>query len=157
MILKNSWVEVVARWILGGVFIYASYHKILFPEAFAKIIYGYYLFPDVSINLIAIFLPFVECVAGGALLLGIYPRSAAVIINGTLFCFIIAIGINIVRGHEFDCGCFSFGERGYTSSAEELFLRDIGYFLIGLYVIYYRYRRRWCIAQSGGIQSNTLH
>lgn len=155
MLLNNSWLELVARWLLGATFVYASYHKIRFPDEFAKVVYGYYLFPDISINLIAIFLPFIECVSGVSLILGIYPRSAALIINGTLFCFIIAIGINIIRGHEFDCGCFSFGEKGYTSSAEELLLRDIGYFLAGLYVLYYRQSRRWCILQSGSMWRDT--
>jgi hypothetical protein len=50
----NQWIELAARWILGMTFIYASYNKILEPAVFAKIIYGYDLFPAVFINLIAI-------------------------------------------------------------------------------------------------------
>ena len=65
------------RWILGITFIYASYYKILSPTDFAKMVYGYNLFPEVLINLIAIVLPFVELISGLCLLLGIYPRSAA--------------------------------------------------------------------------------
>ena len=52
--LNNSWLELAARWFLGMIFLYASYHKIAAPAQFAKIIYGYYLFPDISINIIAI-------------------------------------------------------------------------------------------------------
>ena len=44
----NSWIELAARWILGGMFVYASYNKILAPAVFAKIIYGYGLFPACS-------------------------------------------------------------------------------------------------------------
>ena len=58
-ILQNSWIELAARWILGLTFIYASYSKILAPADFAKIVYGYNLFPNGAINLIAIVLPFI--------------------------------------------------------------------------------------------------
>jgi uncharacterized membrane protein YphA (DoxX/SURF4 family) len=146
--LKNSWTELIARWILGITFIYASYHKIISPGDFAKIIYGYDLLPDGLINLIAIILPFVELFSGLALILGIYPLSAALIVNGMLLTFIIALSINLVRGHEFDCGCFSFGETGYTSSAVQLLVRDIMYFFLGLQVLFYDRCRRWCISQG---------
>jgi hypothetical protein len=56
--LRNSWVELAFRWILGLTFVYASYHKILVPADFAKIIYGYDLFPEILINLIAIVVPY---------------------------------------------------------------------------------------------------
>ena len=144
----------MARWILGVIFVYASIHKILEPAHFAKIIYGYYLFPDDSINLIAIFLPFLEIFAGTALLLGVYPRSAALLINIMLFAFIIAISINLVRGHEFDCGCFSFGERGYTSSATQLLVRDIIGFFLGLQILFFGEYRRVCLKQSGSVLKN---
>ena len=145
---ENSWTELIARWILGITFIYASYHKIISPGDFAKIIYGYDLLPDGLINLIAIILPFVELFSGLALILGIYPLSAALIVNGMLLTFIIALSINLVRGHEFDCGCFSFGETEYTFSAVQLLVRDIMYFFLGLQVLFYDRCRRWCISQG---------
>ena len=43
-----TWVELAGRWFLGITFIYACSHKILAPDYFAKIVYGYYLFPDFS-------------------------------------------------------------------------------------------------------------
>jgi uncharacterized membrane protein YphA (DoxX/SURF4 family) len=98
---NNSWIELAARWILGFTFIYASFHKIISPADFAKIVYGYGLFPEIFINLIAIILPFLELIAGLALIIGIYPRSAAVIINALLLAFIAVLAINLIRGHEF--------------------------------------------------------
>lgn len=153
-LLLISWLELAARWFLGITFIYAGYHKIIAPDHFAKIIYGYYLFPDFSINLIAIILPFLELFSGLALLLGIYPRSAALIINGMLLAFIIALSINLIRGQEFDCGCFSFGEKGYISSAGQLLIRDIIYFVFGLQLLFFAKQRRWSILQSGSISKN---
>ena len=132
--LQNGWIELAARWILGLTFIYASYHKILAPADFAKIIYGYDLFPGGIINLIAIVLPFIELVAGLVLFIGIYPRSAVLIINGMLVMYIVVLTINLVRGHEFNCGCFSAQETGYFSSAKPTLARDIVYLILGSYI-----------------------
>ena len=144
-IFSNSWIELAARWILGLTFIYASVYKIVSPADFAKIVYGYGLFPAGLINLIAIIIPFLELVGGLALLLGFYPRSAAVIINGLLLAFIVVLSINLVRGHEFDCGCFSAGQSGYASSPIVNLLRDIIYFILGLQVILFGGIRRMSI------------
>ena len=147
-LFDNSRIELAARWILGITFIYASFHKIIAPADFAKILYGYDLFPGVLINLITVVLPFVELFSGLALILGIYPRSAALIVNGMLLSFIIALSINLVRGHEFDCGCFSSGQTGHTSSVELMLVQDIIYFVMGLQVFLYGKRRRACIFRS---------
>ena len=125
------------RWFLGVVFIYASYHKILEPAQFAKVIYGYYLFPEFSINLIAIVLPYIEFFTGIALILNIYSQGAVIIINFLLTSFIIIISINLIRGHEFDCGCYRFGEAGDKSSATYLLFRDIIYFICGCIILKY--------------------
>jgi len=136
-IFTNSWVELAARWILGLTFIYASFHKILSPADFAKIIYGYDLFPGGSINLVAIILPFVELVFGLALIAGIYPRSAALIINTMLLAFIIVFFLNMVRGYEFDCGCFSSSKIKNTTSVKLSLLRNAVFFVLGLHVYLY--------------------
>ena len=134
-IINNGWIELAARWILGLTFIYASFHKIVSPADFAKIVYGYDLFPEIFINLIAIIIPFLELIAGLALIIGIYPRSAAIVINGLLLAFIVVLTINLIRGHEFDCGCFSAGQSGYSSSPKVTLVRDVIYFILGLQII----------------------
>jgi len=152
-LLQSSWLELIVRWVLGSIFLFACYHKIVDPAQFAKIIYGYYLFPGYSINLIAIILPYLEFFAGIALILGVYPRSAVLILNIMLFTFIIAISINLIRGHEFDCGCFSFSKSRQTFSAIQLLIRDIICFFLGLHVLFFSNHRKLCFRQSGGILS----
>ena len=147
-ILQNSWVELAFRWILGVTFIYSSYSKILAPADFAKIIYGYGLFPPLLINMIAIIVPFLELVIGLALILGIYPRSAALVVNGLLMAFIIIISINLIRGHEFNCGCFAFRNSGSQISTSSTILRDMVFLAFGFQVFFYRRTRRWCVRQS---------
>ena len=141
----NQWIEAVARWTLGATFVYASYNKILAPADFAKIIYGYDLFPAVLINLIAIIVPFLEFVAGLALIVGFYPRSAALIVNAMLLVFITALSINLIRGHEFDCGCFSIGADTQETFVGPLILRDFLILALGLHVFFYRNVRKLCI------------
>lgn len=149
-IINNSWIELAARWILGLTFIYASFHKILSPGEFARIVYGYDLFPYVLINLIAIIIPFLELVAGLALIIGFYPRAAAIIINGLLLSFMLALTINLIRGHEFDCGCFSAGQSGDAGSSKTTLVRDVIYFVLGIQIILFEGRRK---ARLGHLKS----
>lgn len=155
-IINNSWIELAARWILGLTFIYASFHKILSPADFAKIVYGYELFPHVLINLIAIVIPFLELIAGLALIIGFYPHSAAIIINALLLAFITVLAINLIRGHEFDCGCFSAGQSGYTSSPKVTLVRDILYFVCGMLIVLFDGNRRSCFGRPISKQSFTF-
>lgn len=147
-IITNSWVELAARWILGLTFIYASLHKILAPADFAKIIYGYDLFPAVLINLMAITIPFAELITGLALVLGIYPRSAALIINVMLLSFTLALAINLARGHVFDCGCFFADKAGYSPSTWFSLVRNVILIAMSLQVNLYVGSRKICSLRS---------
>jgi uncharacterized membrane protein YphA (DoxX/SURF4 family) len=142
---NNNWIEFGIRLIIGLTFIYASYHKIGSPSEFAKTLYGYDLVPGILINLIAITLPCFEMVSGVARITGIYPRSASLIINSMLVIFIIVLSVNLIRGHEFDCGCFSPDQIGYTASAGLELGRDIILLGMGLQVFLYRMPRKWCV------------
>ena len=126
----SGWLDLVLRFMLGGLFVLASIHKIADPAAFAKIVYGYDLFPTAAINLIAIILPFIELTAGLSLIAGIYPRAASVILSTLLVAFILAIGINAIRGHVFDCGCFATGEAAFWQNSPALMLMRNGLLLL---------------------------
>ena len=78
------------------------------------------------------------------------------IINGMLMMFILALSINLVRGSQFDCGCFSSGEAGYTYSAGQLLIRDIVFFVCGLQVLFFRKRRKLCLRQTGNILTGNV-
>lgn len=149
-ILQNEWLELTIRWILGTVFVAASYYKIVFPENFAKAIYSYELLPDYSINLIAIIFPYMECFSGLCLILGVYQRAAAILINAMVIGFVILLSINLVRGHQFDCGCFSYNGSGTTDSVHSLLIRNVFLLLLGSFVLYYKGHRKWCFQNSNG-------
>lgn len=117
-------IEWALRLFLGCTFIFAAWHKILSPDQFAVILYGYAVFPHQTINILAIVMPFVELVCGITLITGIFKRSGLLLINAMLVGFILLIGFNLIRGHEFDCGCFSLGETKGTWSSVRLLVRD---------------------------------
>lgn len=132
---KKGWaLHWTLRLVLGLTFVGASWHKIINPGQFAKIIYGYGVFPDFSINALAIVLPHLEFLAGICLILGILPRSSLIILNGLLSAFILVIGFNLWRGHVFDCGCFSFDNT--PAAPEWVLVRD--FILLGMGVFLWK-------------------
>lgn len=149
-------VELVLRWVLGLSFVYVALHKIVSPADFAEVICGYDLAPDFSVNLIAVFLPFLELFFGAALILGVYPRSASLGVSIFLLIFILAFSINAVRGIEFDCGCFSTGQSTDAVGVVWLIIRDILYMIAGIYVLWFPYRRKWCVRQTGSCRHNNI-
>ncbi len=153
-LLGSAWLELAARWFLGLIFVYSSFPKIMEPALFAKIIYGYYLFPGSLINLMAIVIPFVELFGGLALILGVFPRSAVLMLNALLLAFIFAIGVNLIRGQEFDCGCFSFSEPGYRVSPAQMLFRDLLFLAVGLQILFYAGLRKACLLQTGSLRRN---
>jgi putative oxidoreductase len=153
LLSAHPFLEVALRYTLGVVFLYACVHKILHPEAFAEILYGYKILPGAAINLLAILLPFFELVCGLSLLLGFYPRSAAVLANAMLLVFILGISFNLLRGLEFDCGCFTLHKAGVYTDPGELLVRDVLMFLAGLLLMFYRGSRRLCVRNTGGMLS----
>lgn len=122
------------RLFLGCTFIFASWHKIVSPDQFATILYGYAVFPHQFINVIAIVMPFVELVCGITLVTGLLKRSGLLLINAMLVGFIFLISFNLIRGHEFDCGCFSLGDTKGTWSSVWLLVRDLAMLGAGVYL-----------------------
>lgn len=136
-LLSSLPVQILSGFILGGLFIYASIDKIVHPHAFAKIIYNYQLMPDVFIYFMAVTLPWVEIFAGLALVAGVYRRPSAVILSSLLVIFSIAISINLLRGLNFDCGCFSTVSTEAGSDPVGLLIRDILILIPGLIIIFF--------------------
>ncbi|MBN1355331.1 DoxX family membrane protein [bacterium] len=103
----RSVIELGCRWFIGLIFVYASVHKIMDPCQMASDIYHYRMLPGVLINLIAIVLPYMELVLGLSLIAGFLPRGAAFGLVAILSVFVIVLTINLIRGIDFTCGCFS--------------------------------------------------
>jgi uncharacterized membrane protein YphA (DoxX/SURF4 family) len=128
----------VARIVLGGVFIYASLDKISHPELFAEAVYNYQLSPEVAVNLVALCLPWLELLSGGLLVLGVWVRGSSLILSGLMIVFLGALGINLARGLDIHCGCFTTQGSDpmtiFTLFRDSLFL-VLALFLFWLYQI----------------------
>lgn len=134
-LLGNSYIQFIAQLFLGAIFIYASFHKIANPAEFAEIINNYKLFPEFSINLFAIILPWIELIAGIFLISGKYKKGSTIILSTLLMIFILAISINIIRGLDFDCGCFTSSGKG--SNPLYLLIRDILMLIPGIIILFF--------------------
>jgi uncharacterized membrane protein YphA (DoxX/SURF4 family) len=95
-----------ARLFLAFIFIYAGTDKISNPAGFSQAIQNYRLFPTEIINIFAIIIPWIELICGLLLLFGISVRENSFIISSLLFVFTLAVAISMIRGLNFDCGCF---------------------------------------------------
>lgn len=122
-----------ARIVLGIIFIYASYDKILHPAAFAKIVHNYQILPDELINLTAIFLPWLELVIGCLILSGVWMPGSVFIGNTLLIIFFCTLIYNKIRGLDINCGCFSTSNNGDSYSSLYI-LRDAVFVVIANYL-----------------------
>ena len=126
--------QALCRLVLGGIFIYASLDKIAYPWAFARIIANYAILPDFLVTLPALALPWVELVAGLCLVIGLRPRSSALLLSLLLLLFMAALGVNALRGVSMNCGCFSTSAAD-TEKAYVLVIRDLLIMVPGLIII----------------------
>jgi uncharacterized membrane protein YphA (DoxX/SURF4 family) len=137
--LRHPRVTLLARIILGLVFIGAALPKLADPPAFAKAIWAYELFPAWSLNPLALLLPWLELLCGLALCLGFWVRAAALWLGALLLAFLLALTINLARRHPVDCGCF--GASAPKTEAERLadmrwsMLRDGGLLLLVVQIL----------------------
>jgi uncharacterized membrane protein YphA (DoxX/SURF4 family) len=134
----HALVGVPLRMVLGIVFVWASLYKIAEPREFAMSIALYDMLPLSLVNLLAITLPVVELATGVTLILGLWTRASALVVNAMLLMFIGAIGyVVFVRGKaEFGCGCFSpAAEEAGKELATDTLWRDVAYLLVGVYVM----------------------
>ena len=116
-------VQLLVRVVLGGILVYASWHKIADPPDFAKIIYNYRLFPESSIHMLAVFVPWIELVAGLALISGIWLRGGALMAAVFFTFFIVALSYNLARECPTICGCFDTHESGLDLTNAQKFAK----------------------------------
>ncbi len=135
----QPWIGLLARLGLGGILLYAGYLKAFTPEKSMMAVRAYELLPIWLANIFGLVLPWLEIGAGILLIIGVGIRYAAIFGSALMIAFIIAIAQAWARGLSIDCGCF--GDGGAIDPSEtkylETILRDIGFALLGFYLIRY--------------------
>jgi uncharacterized membrane protein YphA (DoxX/SURF4 family) len=107
---------VLARWYLGGLFIYMGMSKALHPVAFLELVHQYQLTESAFVlNFIAAALPWFEVFCGVLLIVGVAVRGSALLLVLMLVPFTIVVLRRALAIHtlqniplcavKFDCGC----------------------------------------------------
>ncbi|MFO7752434.1 MAG: MauE/DoxX family redox-associated membrane protein [Desulfobacteraceae bacterium] len=125
----------IARILMGGVFVYASYDKILHPRAFAEAVYNYQILPDAMINATALALPWIELIAGACLIAGVWLPGASLVTTLLMASFAGALVFNQIRGLDVHCGCFSTQTTHGEPSGIWTLVRDICFLALCLYLL----------------------
>ena len=114
--------NLILRLVLGGIFVASAIAKIgnvqvshfhitqlsYVPDLkqFAEDVTNYHVPPRELANLVAITLPWIELLAGGLLVCGIWKQASAVVITALMIVFLAAIGWALAHGYDIRCGCF---------------------------------------------------
>lgn len=100
-----------ARIVVGGLFTFAAYVKLSDPQLFLESVMAFKIFggkplPDHLATLATFALPWIEMICGILMILGLWARSAAVVLAGLLAMFIVALVMVLQLPGEIECGCF---------------------------------------------------
>ena len=129
-----KYISLIIRIILGIVFIWASFDKLLHPKDFAEVIHNYKIFPLQMVNLSAIVLPWIEFVCGIFLISGFLYRGSAFIISALLIIFMGVLGHALYKGLDIRCGCFTLSPDADRIAVTDIMI-DGGLFIMGLWVL----------------------
>ncbi|MEW5795760.1 MAG: MauE/DoxX family redox-associated membrane protein [Candidatus Zixiibacteriota bacterium] len=145
-LIDTDQLTMLSRLLVGGMYIVASFYKIIEPGSFAKSIWQYHLVPGSLINLMALILPWLELIIGLAVIFGLAYRGAVIWANLLLVVFITALASTIVRGIDIDCGCFKAGKSA-TGPAWQALIFDLVAILFSLQLWFSR-STRWRLGRS---------
>jgi uncharacterized membrane protein YphA (DoxX/SURF4 family) len=118
----------IAQWAIGLIFLWAALAKIGDMNDFARQVHNFHLSPIWGEHLVAMTLPWVELVAGLALITGQRARAGAVVTLVLMLFFTVAVGAAWARGLDFRCGCF--GKASATTIGPAKFAENLGYTLL---------------------------
>jgi putative oxidoreductase len=111
----------VLDFVIGGIFIFAGILKAIDPVRFANDIENYHVLPWTLGVRLAFYLPWLEIIAGAALIVRRLYGGALAILLALTVIFITASIAAKVRGIDVACGCFGHASK-YLSFAGHLAL-----------------------------------
>jgi uncharacterized membrane protein YphA (DoxX/SURF4 family) len=124
-------VHLLLRLIISAIFIYASIHKIINPQEFAKQVALYEILPLFTVYPFSYALPFLELICGVLIWIPLTRISANILNILMTVAFIIAITVALILGKDINCGCFGNEDRIGISKL----IMDAGLLLIIIYCL----------------------
>ncbi|MCI0512162.1 DoxX family membrane protein [candidate division KSB1 bacterium] len=147
-IIRNRYLFILFRGLVGFIFVYAGLEKIAAPAEFARVIYHYRILPWELVHLMAIILPWIELLTGLCLWLGLWIEGTSALMLGMLMLFSIAIGINLIRGVDLACGCHT--PLGLSDKTNFLKLIEEVLLMLMLLQVFFHPNRHWCLEKYVG-------
>ena len=124
--IRSLNLPIICRLVLGIIFIYASYDKILDPASFSKNIHNFHITPTAVENLAALIIPWLEFIIGVFLIFGLFLEGTTSIVIVLLIFFIVILSQAVFRGIDVHCGCFKLESNpGTTDFRIELIKRIV--------------------------------
>jgi len=130
-----KYLTLLARLLIGGLFIYASIHKIFDPVDFAASIRNYNILPASWSNMTAVILPWIELGVGSFLVIGFETKPSALITTVMLGIFLVALVYVYYIGLDIDCGCFSSSASSAGRVGLYHLVRDTLLFVVSLFIL----------------------
>jgi uncharacterized membrane protein YphA (DoxX/SURF4 family) len=106
LFLTHRWTVRLCQIGIGLLFAAAALAKLGDLHSFAEEVHNFRMMPVAIENVVAMTLPWIELVAALALILGIRPRSGALVAACMMAVFTVAVGVAMARGLDIECGCF---------------------------------------------------
>jgi putative oxidoreductase len=119
----------ISRIVLAVVFLIAALAKLGDLNAFAEQLHNFRMVPVFSENLLAMCLPWVELLAGLAMIFNLRARAASVLLTVLLAVFTVSVLLAMGRGLDFECGCFGTADSTRVGVAKVL--QNTGLLLVG--------------------------
>lgn len=141
---------VLARWLVGALFLYMGMNKVLHPVEFLKLLRQYDLIHDpLLLNSVAAMLPWFESFWGLLLVLGVAVRGTSLMLLLLLASFTFVVWQRALAMHtalaiplcavKFDCGCGS----GEVFACHKLVENTVLLLLLVLLVL--SRAEKWCL------------
>jgi len=118
------------QWAIGVLFIVAALAKLGDLRSFAEQIHNFRLLPLALENLAAMTLPWIELVAGLALVLRVQARAGAWMAALLMVVFTLAVTVALARGLDIACGCFGTADASRVGAVK--LLQNVGMTLLAL-------------------------
>jgi uncharacterized membrane protein YphA (DoxX/SURF4 family) len=99
----------LARIVLGAVWIVAGLIKLPDPAASVRAVRAFQLLPEAVVPAVGYGLPLLEVALGLFLVLGVAVRIGAILSGVLLGAFLVGVSSAWARGLSIDCGCFGGG------------------------------------------------
>ena len=129
-------VYMLARTVLGGIFVWAGASKLIATGAFATLISSYGLIPEGILFPFAVGLSALELLSGIGLVLGV--RGSLEVILGLIMLFLGVLLFGILKGLDLECGCFSSEEALEQNTLKYDIYRDFLLFILACYLLWWQ-------------------